>query len=60
MVKVGIVRMLVPLDRCVGISGGCGFEQPHVEEPAFGIALAEQTRDEARRGAGLTLFVMAL
>jgi hypothetical protein len=26
------------------------FEQPHVEEPAFGIALAEQTRDEAQEG----------
>ena len=26
------------------------LEQPHVEEPAFGIALAEQTRDEAQEG----------
>jgi upstream activation factor subunit UAF30 len=26
------------------------FEEPHVEEPAFGIALAEQTRDEAQEG----------
>ena len=26
------------------------FEQPHGEEPAFGIALAEQTRDEAQEG----------
>ena len=36
------------------------FEQPHVEEPAFGIALADKLGIRHRRGADLALLVTAL